>query len=144
MSLTIHEGGEKWFSEHGIGGYYYTGADEDYISDCRSLSRAEMLGLITMDVITNNLDLAILDRLVEGPWIIHANPTERSITYEGICTDDCAYKEDSSFYKYVVVFKPNLSEGIVIDYMFKEPEIEADLILSTSWSIKDISDMIGE
>ena len=136
MSLIIHEGGEKWNSNNGIGGYYYTGNDEAYIDDCRSFSRLEMLGFITMDVIHYNLDSAILDTLVEGPWMIHCLPTDKTIFYEGVCNENN--------YSYIVIFKPNLNEGINIDYMFEEFGKEQILLTSTSWSIDEIHDMIGE
>lgn len=97
------------------------------IIDCRDLSRAEMLGFIAADVITQDrLSEDFLFALVLGPWTINCSPELKSISYE-------FNKEEY----YAVHFWPKKTEGIQIDYIYPAGS------WSTQWSVDEVMDMLG-
>jgi len=104
------------------------------VTDCRNLSRAELLGFISVDfvekadVICNHLGYGYFDRIIRGPWKIHCDSNIKSIAYH--CID-----KPNSFY---IKFKPNQKDGIIIQYINKDfKKIE------TQWSVEEIIDFLG-
>lgn len=136
MSLHINSG-IKWESAHGIGGYFN---EENYsIEDCRSLSRLEMIGFITLDAFTPCFEDSsnIIEGIIKGPWVIRCDPNNKTIMYKTVGIGEyynCGYK---------IIFQPNGYSGMIIDYLYYENK-EVSVIYSSNWSIDEILDVIGE
>ena len=96
------------------------------ITDCRTLSRAEMLGFIAFDIVNEDrISENFLNALVKGPWSITCSPKLKAITYK--------FEGDKVF---MVVFWPKLTEGMQIDYFYPTGS------WSTQWSVEDVMDML--
>ena len=103
------------------------------ITDCRELSRAEMLGFIAVDAIKDDrVSRFFVDALVLGPWTIKCIPESKSICYEYQVLTEFGFSD-----YYTVYFRPMQEDGMQIDYLTSAGS------WSTEWSIDEIIDMIG-
>lgn len=99
------------------------------ITDCRGLSRAEMLSFIATDVITEkDIPQAFLYKLVEGPWCIRCIPDTKAVEYK---------YESKYLDELKVFFIPQKLNGMQIDYCYSGGSI------SVIWSAEEVMDMLG-
>jgi len=104
------------------------------ITDCTNLSRAELLGFMSVDfiektdMICQHLGYEYFDKLIRGPWKIQCNPSVKSIEYQFTGLPDF----------FSVEFKPNQKDGMIIQYTNKDSKK-----IETWWSADKITDFLG-
>lgn len=99
------------------------------ITDCRGLSRAEMLGLIAIDVVKEkDIPPAFLYKLAAGPWSIRCIPNTTTV--------ECKY-ESEYLDELEVFFIPQKLNGMQIDYCYPGGST------SVIWSAEEVMDVLG-
>ena len=86
----------------GVSKTYYS------IEDCRDLTRAEMLGFVSIDTCSLNLPMNFLRGLIKGPWTIQMDPIVKGIKYSFV---------DDNKLNWAVLFIPMDDDGMQIDYL---------------------------
>lgn len=101
------------------------------VNDCRGLNRLEMIGFISIDIMSFQQTLELRDYfkqlfkgITRGPWTIVCHPSDNSVSY----------KCDNIY----VNFYPKGTEGIIINYY----DDDNSIICYSEWSIDEIEDVL--
>ena len=106
----------------------------EIIDDCRHLSRAEMLGIISFDVYNGDqIPEWFFENLIRGKWTITCDPDDNTIKY-------CSNIHD---FDYSVIFIPMQEKGIKIQYFTNDNTKSYYMNNYTHWSLEDLINFVG-